>query len=289
MQQEIQQYIQDLQWTNRSAATIRQYKTALAVACEYLHGRGVEHWSQVTRADCIALCAYWADVRMVAKSSQQTYRAILRAFFAYLTTQQLLTTSPWIHVESMRVHTPAAGYLSHRQIAAILEETTAHRDPWIGSRDQIAIELMYCGGLRAAEAANLCWRHVHAHDQIIEVMGKGGRQRVAILPKQTMNLLTDWREQSHTQTVLCTTQGKRMTASRIWSRVQVYALRAGVLECTPHVLRHSFATHMVHNGADIRTVQRLLGHASLAHTHRYTHTVGLRDMLEKYHPRNQDG
>ncbi len=165
-----------------------------------------------------------------------------------------------------------------------------------GLRDLAMLEVLYSTGLRVSELVNLSINDLHLEEGFLKVMGKGSKERVVPIAGKTINTLTKYLEEArhffdkgkqHPQ-LFFSRPGRKMTRQAFWSLIKKYAIKAGIsTEITPHTLRHSFATHLLVNGADLRAVQAMLGHSDISTTQIYTHLEAprLKKIIKKYHPR----
>jgi integrase/recombinase XerD len=157
------------------------------------------------------------------------------------------------------------------------------------------IELMYATGVRISELINLQYSNIDLHRSLIKVMGKGGKERMIPFGDNALSWLIDYIEYRrknnlslNSRDFFISQQGKKITRQAFWHRIKIYLQEAGLsLDVSPHTLRHAFATHLLNNGADLRSVQMLLGHSDLSTTQIYTHIAKQRlsDMVKQHHPR----
>ena len=159
----------------------------------------------------------------------------------------------------------------------------------MGARDAAILELLYATGMRVSELCDL--KLCDLSDGSVKVRGKGNKERVIPVGRHAMtavdHYLTAFRS-GEAEWLFVTQQGERVSRELVWERVKFYAKKAGIENrVTPHVLRHSFATHLLEGGADLRLIQELLGHEDIRTTDRYTHVAGprLQTLFDKFHPR----
>lgn len=278
-----------------SPATVRAYATDLAQFEQFLAGRGkgLERFDAVTRAEATGFLAELHRQRQ-KKSSMARKLSSLRSFFHYLIKNRLLTADPLAGLKNPRQDQRQPRALNVDQAVAVME-TDAGPGPE-GARDLALAELLYGSGLRVSEALSLTVDDVRTDRGFVRVRGKGGKERLAPLSAMAVERLReylDWRDQftqdDGEQALFLGVRGgplQRREAARI---VEKLAGRAGVAQRVhPHMLRHSFASHMLQAGADLRSVQEMLGHARLSTTERYTH-LDLKRVMEVYdkaHPRS---
>jgi integrase/recombinase XerD len=184
--------------------------------------------------------------------------------------------------------------LTHREITALLESEQPETPP--GLCDQAVLELAYASGLRLAELCNLRLEQLHLDAGFINVIGKGNKERVVPAGKKAVEALNRYLEAGRPKlvtprtpaNVFLTKRGTPFAPVTLWLRIKRHAKRSGIARnVTPHMLRHSFATHLLERGADLRVIQELLGHANISTTEVYTHVTGsrLREVHRKFHPR----
>lgn len=280
---------------NCSALTIKSYGEDLASIVEYFRdfAGGVPNAESVTVAELRGYVAYMHECEY-SRSTMARRLACLRSFFRYCCREQLATTNP-----AKALRTPRAGrrlphFLSTEQVAQLLEAPPANTPP--GLRDRAILETLYSAGLRVAELASLNVGDWDCDAGILRVMGKGRKERVSPIGKYAALALARWIEVRDPDPTAPTVQqgamflnkrGRRLTTRSVGRLLEKYIRETGLDKLTtPHTLRHSFATHLLDGGADLRSVQELLGHKSLTTTQIYTHvsTKRLRDTYQKSHP-----
>ncbi len=222
----------------------------------------------------------------------------LRAFTKFWLKHGKLARNPWLGIPLPKLEKRLPQFLTEEQMRRLLdgprllvENGTA--DPFIAWRDRLVMELLYGGGLRVSEAVALNYEDIEAGSGLARVMGKGGKERLCPLGRVAAAVLKRWREgyardTSQSSPVLVTTHHDRLSVREVQRLLKRYLALADLpLDLTPHKLRHSYATHLLNAGADLRLVQELLGHSSLNTTQIYTHvTVArLREIYNKAHPR----
>ena len=220
--------------------------------------------------------------------------AALRAFFRFAESERLLPHNVAEHLSLPRRWKRLPKALTSREIERLLVPEKPQTPQ--GLCDQAILELAYASGLRLAELRNLRLEQLHLESGFINVIGKGNKERVVPVGKKAVESLNRYIEagrpkfvnQRSPANVFLTKRGTPFAAVTLWLRVKQRVRRAGISRnVTPHMLRHSFATHLLEHGADLRVIQELLGHSSIATTEIYTHVTGnrLRDVHRKFHPR----
>jgi len=276
-----------------SPHTLRAYRGDLRELAAFLAGLELDDASQVSPR---VLRAYLMelDERGLARASVQRKLSAARSFFQALVEQGALSVHPATGLRQARSARPLPAHLATGEVQLLLEAP----DPAtaLGRRDRALLELMYSAGTRAAETVGLDRADVDAHRGIVRVRGKGRKERLAPLGKFARSALESYsrdperpRPTARAQDALfLSSRGTRLTTRSLQRIVASALTRAGLhRRATPHTLRHCFATHLLDAGADLRSVQELLGHAHLATTQIYTHVSieNLRRIYEKAHPR----
>jgi len=229
-------------------------------------------------------------------SSESVYLEIaaLRAFFRFAEDEKLLPANVAENLSLPRRWQRLPKALTHREITALLEPETPETPPSLC--DQAVLELAYASGLRLAELCNLRLEQLHLDAGFINVIGKGNKERVVPAGKKAVEALNRYLEAGRPKlvtprtpaNVFLTKRGTPFAPVTLWLRIKRRAKRSGIARnVTPHMLRHSFATHLLEHGADLRVIQELLGHANISTTEVYTHVTGnrLREVHRKFHPR----
>ncbi|MFS8563135.1 MAG: site-specific tyrosine recombinase XerD [Rhabdochlamydiaceae bacterium] len=213
----------------------------------------------------------------------------LKVFFRYLKRENIISKDPTLHLDSPKLWQLIPEVLTMQEVSTLLSVPKA--DALVGARDKAILEVLYASGLRVSEVCSLNLFDVA--DDYVRVKGKGNKERVVPIAKQAVLAidfyLTNFRKNSEKQEALfLSVKGNRIDRITIWGRIKFYAKKAGILKnISPHTLRHSFATHLLENGADLRVIQEMLGHASIGTTDRYTHISHkhLHEAFSQFHPR----
>ncbi len=275
-----------------SANTQAAYARDLRDFVGWLAGRSVGSLSVRDLGDYLAFLAK----RGLARASIARQAATLRTFYAFLQLEGVVTESPAELIAPGRPDDAIPGTLSPAQVDRLLEApdlATAN-----GRRDRAVLELLYATGCRASEVSGMQLSDIHLAEAFCTCRGKGNKERVVPLGRRAVAAVSVWLERTRPQFsaraggqppwVVLSARGNRLSRMRIWELVQEHAAAAGIPPgIGPHTLRHSFATHLVAGGVDLRHVQEMLGHASIATTQRYTHVDAgrLKAIHGKFHPR----
>ncbi|PIR18038.1 MAG: tyrosine recombinase XerC [Deltaproteobacteria bacterium CG11_big_fil_rev_8_21_14_0_20_49_13] len=220
--------------------------------------------------------------------------ASLRSFFKYWIKEGTLSSNPAKDVATPKVPKRLPKFLTVDEVSILLKGPDS--DDILSLRDRCMMEVMYASGLRVSELVGLDLENVNLGEGILKVLGKGRKERIVPVGSKAQTALANYlahREELldksyPTKAIFLNRQGTRITPRSVERMVQKYLKTSGIQkEVTPHVLRHSFATHMLNSGADLRGIQELLGHSSLSTTQKYTHVSvdKLMDVYEKTHPK----
>lgn len=231
-----------------------------------------------------------ARLRDSARTTTARKLAALRAFFAWLA-REGEARSPCEAVTAPKVPRLLPVHLSVDDVAALLASPDLDRP--LGLRDRALLEVLYSAGLRAAECVGLGWSDLREGIGVARVVGKGSKQRLVPLGREAFEALAAYRRgwtlpRLDAKAVFLNARGSRLTTRSAGRIVEMHLRRAGIAaHASPHSLRHSFATHLLEDGADLRSIQEMLGHASIATTQRYTHLelARLASVYDKAHPR----
>jgi integrase/recombinase XerC len=282
---------------NASAFTVKSYREDLTQAIGFFRGRLPA--DRPLRPDQITtrlLRAYlaWLHEQGYAKTTIARRVAAMRSWCRFLCRQGVLETNPADGLRAPRQDKKLPHFLGTDTLTGLLEAPPA--DSPLGLRDRAILETLYSAGLRVSELTGLNQEDLDLDSGMLTVRGKGKRERLALLGRPALEALRQWLEartalgpRAQTQTaVFLNKNGTRLSSRSVGRLLEKYLAQAGLDPRTsPHTLRHSFATHLLDAGADIRSVQELLGHRSLATTQIYTHvtTNRLQDSYRKAHPR----
>ncbi len=275
-----------------SANTLAAYRADLRAFQSWLAKKGLA-LEQATRADLLAYLA--ANVRAgLSPRSSARHLSTLRRFYRYLLIQGRTQADPTADVRSPVIGRPLPKNISEQGVEKLL--STPPRDTALGSRDRAMLETMYASGLRVSELVGLTLNELDLTTGLVRVVGKGGRERIVPLGEEASESLGEYLGQARsdllkaqlTDAVFVTRRGGPMTRQAFWQLIKRYAQQAGIgAEFSPHSLRHAFATHLLNHGADLRSVQMLLGHTDLSTTQIYTHVARarLQSLHGTHHPR----
>ncbi|AKO94033.1 site-specific tyrosine recombinase XerD [Priestia filamentosa] len=275
--------------------TIESYKRDLVKYAEYLKKvETVSSFEEVTREHIIAFMRYMMEN---GKSSKTIARhvASIRSFHQFLLREHIMDKDPSVHIETPQVERTLPKVLSPDEVEALL--TAPDESTPFGKREKAMLELLYATGIRVTELMNLNVEDVHMTMGFVRCIGKGDKERIVPMGKMASEALQKYIEESRSkllkrnqkeEALFLNHHGRRLTRQGFWKILKKLALSAQIeKELTPHTLRHSFATHLLENGADLRAVQEMLGHADISTTQIYTHVTKkrLKDVYNEFHPR----
>ena len=281
---------------NAADLTIKSYREDLQALLEYLDescGRTPQP-SELTPLDLRGYVAALHEAGY-AKTSVARRLASLRSFFRFAQREGLADSNPAKALRNPRRDRKLPHFLTGSEIKQLLSAPPAETP--LGLRDRAILETMYSAGLRVSELVGINQGDLDFEQGLVRIRGKGRRERLALLGSYAIRAIRRWEKkrtisprepQGAAAPVFVNKHGTRLTTRSVGRMLEKYLKTTGLdLRTTPHTLRHSFATHLLDRGADIRSVQELLGHKSLVTTQIYTHvsTAGLKAAYEKAHPR----
>lgn len=301
MDELIRQYAEHLRGERSvSPHTLRNYVSDLAQFNGFLDERqlclDVSGRADPVKIDVHVIRAYLAALAKDRKKSSIGRKlAVLKGFFRFLVRTRKLDKEPLLLIHAPKQEKPLPAFLSVDDVFQLLGRIKV--DNGLDIRDRAVLEVFYSTGIRVSELVGLNWADVDFQLGIIRVVGKGSKERIVPIGEIALQALRDygqeqrrrWRVSAKGETaVFLNHRGQRITTRSVARIVAKHLKQAGIqVKMGPHGLRHSFATHMLNSGADLRTIQELLGHASLSTTQRYTHLnlEALTAVYDKAHPR----
>jgi len=293
MLEQIERYLHHLRAERHASEhTLRGYRSDLRELCAFLAGarddRSISPRS-VSAADLRAYAA--AKLRGARRSTVSRKVSAVRGFFAFLLARGTLRKDPAAQLVAPKIEKRLPVFLPIDDTERLLNGLPSG-DAW-AERDRAILETLYSSGLRVSELVGLDWQHVDFENECVRVFGKGRKERIVPIGEIALDALRAYRghlaaEAIETAAVFVNRRRGRLTSRSVARFVKRDALRSGTpVAASPHALRHTFATHLLNQGADLRAIQELLGHASLSTTQRYTH-VNLDHLMKVYdgaHPR----
>ncbi|MDD4272247.1 MAG: site-specific tyrosine recombinase XerD [Desulfobacter postgatei] len=276
-----------------SANSITAYGTDLASYINYLSDNGIEEIRDADTTAILGWLVYLTRQGLSAKSRAR-YLVSIRGFYKYLAAEKLITANPLKDIDIPKTGWHLPGVISVNEVEALLnacEPTTPK-----GQRNLAMMEIMYGAGLRVSELVFLKVVDVNLDAGLVRVMGKGAKERIVPIGSKAKDAARLWLDQGRPMALkqlssdflFIARAGQPMTRQAFWKIIKKYALVAGIVRpISPHTLRHSFATHLIEGGADLRSVQTMLGHSDISTTQIYTHISReyLIKMHHEFHPR----
>lgn len=294
MQQAVEEFIHYIQVEKGlSENTVAAYRRDLAAFTAFLHTEGIARLSGVDRR---AVLAYQIRIKRSGLNLSTVRRrmVVVRVFFRFLILEGKIAVDPTENIESPK----GIRKLPHALSPGDVEKLIKAPDPKtpLGMRDRTMVEVVYATGLRVSELVALKIPDINLEVGYLVTMGKGGKERLVPLGDAAQSWLRDYLgharlgllKSKESEFLFPNRFGKKLSRQGFFKIIKKYALKAGIKkEISPHTLRHSFASHLLENGADLRSVQAMLGHADISTTQIYTHVTRekLKRVFDTYHPR----
>lgn len=276
-----------------SANTLDAYKRDLRKFFTYLKAQNIDSL-QVVNKDILAAYLYYQKKISISPSTIARQIAALKGFFRFLCLEDFIESDPTIYLETPKLKKKLPYILTVEEVDTLLQEPQGIEP--IQLRDKAMLEVLYATGMRVSEMINLNIKQVHMDMAFVRCIGKGNKERIIPMGSYAAKCVKAYWEKGRPRlirnpqenTLFINHHGKRMTRQGFWKIIKKHARKAGInKDITPHTLRHSFATHLLANGADLRSVQELLGHADVSTTQIYTHLnkKRLKEVYDQTHPR----
>lgn len=276
-----------------SKNTITSYGEDLEKFACYIESKGINNLDSIKRSDITKYMLHLKDSGLSSNSISRNLVAI-KVFYKFLVREGLLKIDIAGVLESPKLVRPLPEVLSSSEVDKLLSMPNGH--DWMGIRDKAALEIMYATGLRVSEMVELLNKNVNLDIGFLKCSGKGGKERIVPLGKKARLSTQKYLQKSRPKLVkgkvddhlFISRIGRKISRQSFWKMVKKYASLAKIgKKIKPHTLRHSFATHLLERGADLRSVQEMLGHANISTTQLYTHInkERLKGIHKKYHPR----
>ena len=273
---------------NLSENTSKSYERDLKKLDSFLKDLNISNYSQIN----IETCSAWIGSLYSQNNnprSIQRHLSSAKGFFRFLKKNNLIDSSPFDLVTAPKSSSTLPEVLSPEDVEQLLNFKPTNM---IEIRDMAIVELMYSSGLRVSETVNININDFEENKSFLRVLGKGAKTRLVPMGRFAINAIDDWLKerdkiQSNTDALFLNTKGTRLTVRSIQLRLKKMAVKQGLPPIHPHMLRHSFATHMLESSGDLRTIQELLGHSSLSTTQIYTKLdyQHLAKIYDQSHPR----
>ena len=279
-----------------SANTLTAYRRDLAALADWLSQTSVISLNAVQE---LHLQAYFAARHSLSKATSANRRlTVFKRYYRWALRERIVEVDPTLRMLAAKQALRVPKTLSEEQVDALLSAPDIHTA--LGLRDKAMLELLYASGLRVTELVKLKTLHVSLNEGVLRIMGKGSKERLVPFGDMARDSLTDYMQNARgallgakqTDDLFVTTSGPKagtaMSRIMFWQLIKKYAVLSGITApLSPHTLRHAFATHLLNHGADLRSVQVLLGHADISTTTIYTHVARerLKNLHAKHHPR----
>lgn len=298
MEEAVRDFVTSLELERgRSPKTVEAYESDLNQAAAFLANRGRTDWKRVTRDDATAWARELSD-RQLASSSAARKLSALRMFARNLVHDGVRPDDFTELVTGPKLRRKLPGTLTTEEVGKILAAPTG--EDAFGLRDRAILELFYSSGLRVSELCDLILQQVDLDHGFVRVIGKGSKERVVPLGDQAIAAIKSYLVSGRPHFVkgktgsqfFLSNRGTAISRKTVWLMVKTHTRRAGITKTVkPHLLRHSFATHLLSGGADLRAIQEMLGHADIGTTQIYTavEETRLLDHHAKFHPRKLKG
>ena len=271
-----------------SKNTVKAYETDIKGFIKWVNKNNKQSLLSIKESRVNQYISYLFSLKLKSSSVNRKISS-LKSFYLFLLKKKLIRYSPFSEVISPKQEKYLPASMSESEVEKLLNSPDASKE--IEQRDKAMIEMLYATGMRISELVNLKITDIDMNRSVIKVMGKGSKERLIPFGESASEALFNYlkiRKDSSSKEVFISNRGKKITRVAFWQRIKVYLLRENLkISISPHTLRHAFATHLLNRGADLRSVQLLLGHSDLSTTQIYTHIAKQRlgDVLKKHHPR----
>ena len=274
-----------------SKNTLSAYNQDLSNFTLWLKGSSLKNVDRIKLLDYLT---YRFEQGYNSRSTARTLSS-LRSFYTFLVEKNFISENPTSKIDSPKLGSSLPKILSEGDVNKLINAPDT-KSP-IGLRDRAMLEILYACGLRISELITLNVLNLNSRQGLVSVMGKGEKERLVPMGEEALERVSDYlaygrnhflKENQSSSFLFLSKRGTRMTRQAFWYRIKQYALKSGVdKSLSPHTLRHAFATHLLNHGADLRTIQLLLGHTSLSTTQIYTEVARhrMKELHQKHHPR----
>lgn len=274
-----------------SANTILCYSRDLNKLFRFLKKEKIP-WNRVQEENLVRFIHQQSRVGLSSRSLARLISS-LKSFYKFLVLDGLLKKNPAVNLASPKIWLKLPKFLTVEEVESLLKQPS--EKDIRGIRDKAMLELLYATGLRASELVSLKLKDMNMEEGFLLCRGKGGKERIVPIGKSARQAVGKYLDEARSKimkepsdVLFLTSRGGAFTRQGFWKMLKAYAQSAGLgLKISPHILRHSFATHLLERGADLRSVQLMLGHTQIITTQIYTHVSRerLRKVYERYHPR----
>jgi len=287
----IDQFI-DFYWltTGASKNTLSAYRSDLKIFSQWLNETSLIEVNKKLIQDYFL----YRQSTKISSSTQSRVLTCLHSFYQFLLDNNLINTDPTEQLSYPKLEKKLPVFLNIQEVEKLLEAPNS--SSLFGQRDRAMLELLYSCGLRVSELINLSYHNINIKEEFIRIHGKGNKERILPMGEIAIDFLTTYESNSRpillkngqSDSYFLSNRGKAMSRQNFFYIIKAYATQAGIDKpLSPHSLRHAFATHLVQKGADLRSVQLMLGHSDISSTQLYTHiqNAQLKAQHEKHHPR----
>jgi len=270
--------------------TIEAYHHDLKLFIAFLHDHGI---SGVTAVNTDHIIAFLSQLTNRGYATASIYRMLIaiKMFFRFLSREGIIQVNYALYLQTPKLWQLIPDVLTNDEVEALLNQPDI--STMVGTRDKAILEVLYASGLRVSE---LCSLDIYSVDDTsLRVIGKGSKERIVPLGEEALLAIDDYLlrfrgnyDSEKERALFVNKKGKRIDRSGVWKMIKEYGEKAGIKKnIFPHTMRHSFATHLLDNGADLRVIQEMLGHSSISSTDRYTHISRsrLQESFQVCHPR----
>lgn len=275
-----------------SPASIESYKQDLKHYLNYLEDNNITRVDNITTEVIVSFLKSLKDKGMSAKTVTRI-QSTLRNYHQFLLNENLSSHNPATRLLAIKEEKKLPEYLTVEEMETLLNTPD---DSLAGKRDKAMMELLYASGIRVSELIGIDITEVNNNMGFIRVRGKGSKERIVPITDYVARLLDEYindirvqlLKDDNTSRLFITNRGKGFTRQGLWKTIKKYEMLSGIdRRITPHTFRHSFATHLIENGADLRAVQEMLGHSDISTTQIYTQisATKIREMYKQFHPR----
>tara|TARA_Y100001958_G_C21178053_1_gene508474 strand:+ start:367 stop:1257 length:891 start_codon:yes stop_codon:yes gene_type:complete len=268
--------------------TIDAYETDLNSFIKWINKNKITNFLEVKESDINKYISYLFRSKLKSSSVNRKLSS-LKSFYLFLVKKNHIDSSPVSEIISPKQEKYLPASMSETEVEKLLNSPDIFNDT--ERRDKAMIEMLYATGMRISELVDLKITNLDLNRSVVKVMGKGSKERLIPFGEAASEALLNYlefRKKSTSKEVFISNRGKKITRVAFWQRIKIYLTRENLKNSiSPHTLRHAFATHLLNRGADLRSVQLLLGHSDLSTTQIYTHIAKHRlgDVLKKHHPR----
>jgi integrase/recombinase XerD len=293
----LQQYIDYLRFEkNLSENSLNAYQTDLLRYIDYLRAQNIKRPEQIQDKQIHRLLQLLSRLGLSPASLARNLSSI-RSFHRFLIAEDHAINDPCEHIQGPKIRRYLPSVLTFPEIEKILK--CIPTGTTLGIRDRAMIELLYASGLRISELLLLPLREIYFKEEFVRILGKGSKERLVPVSERALSWIKKYldiarpvldKHQRSDGITFLSVRGKAMSRMGFWKIIQQYVRESGIRkEVHPHTFRHSFATHLLEGGADLRAVQEMLGHADISTTQIYTHLdrTYLKQVYQQFHPRSQ--